>query len=169
MKHLFFILLCFSVLTGCNNEENSLPKESTTETPINISLSENSKGVTYKFQKNSLPSKCISDNEIICEIEKNVKCALSPTQKYCDKQSMPEFLFYDDTMFSEDGVTGRPSEQSFKIIKIKPIDNNTIEVITEGTCDQNWFGACNGNIIYVLSNKTNNWKVKEIYAMEIIK
>ena len=82
---------------------------------------------------------------------------------------MPEFLFYDDSIFAEDDVEGRPSEQSFKILKYKPIDSHTIEVYTEGQCDHNWFGACQGNVIYVMDNSGGQWRVKEIYAVETIK
>ena len=58
------------------------------------------------------------------------------------------------------------TELTFEILKIKPIDANTVEIYTKGTCNGNWFGLCNGNIIYVLSNKSGSWVVKDIYALQ---
>ena len=82
---------------------------------------------------------------------------------------MPDFIFYDDSMFADDNNLGRPTRQSFQFIKNKLLDDTTMEVLTKGECDKNWFGNCQGNIIYVLSNKTGKWIVKEIYAIETIK
>jgi len=41
-----------------------------------------------------------------------------------------------------------------------------IEVYTQGSCNGMWFGLCEGNIIYVLSNKNGFWAVKDVYARE---
>ena len=172
MKSLFLSICCLGLLCSCGEKQEASQSQITdtqVQNNIQISIPEELKEITFSFSKDNLPSKCQSNNELVCAIEETVKCALSPTQKYCDSQSMPEFIFYDDAMFADDGVTGRPTKQSFKIIKSKPIDETTAEIFTIGECDKNWFGSCDGNIIYVMSNKTGKWKVKEIYAIEKIK
>lgn len=172
MKSLFLSICCLGLLCSCGDKQESSQSQTIdtqVQNNLQISIPEELKEITFSFSKNNLPPKCQSKNELICPIEETVKCALSPTQKYCDSQTMPDFIFYDDAMFADDGVTGRPTQQSFQIMKSKTLDDNTTEVLTKGDCDKNWFGNCKGNIIYVLSNKTGKWKVKEIYAIETIK
>ena len=168
MKKFLFTLCCILLLNACNDkkEEQSQP-ESTALLPV-INIPSDLMQKTYSYQKDNLPDSCSVNNEIICAIETAVKCALNPNQHSCRKDSLPDFIFYDDAMFAEGGVAGRPTEQSFKITRIKTIDAHTIEVITLGQCNSNWFGACEGNIIYVLSNQSGSWLVKEIYAIEHI-
>ena len=125
-------------------------------------------GSIYQYQKASLPETCDKQDEILCAIENVIKCALNPKGSYCDQKTMPDFIFYDDSMFADDNGLGRPTEQSFEVIKTKTVDDNTIEVFTKGTCDKNWFGNCAGNIIYILNNKSGKWIVKELYALENI-
>lgn len=168
MKNILLALCCFLILTACNDKQETENSPQPTD-QVQASLPENIEDKIFAFQKDNLPDSCQSNSEIVCAIEETVKCALSPSQKYCNKQTMPDFIFYDDAMFADDGVTGRPTEQSFQLVRLKPIDSSTIEVLTKGTCDSNWFGACEGNVIYVLSNKTGKWQVKEIYAIEKIK
>ena len=73
---------------------------------------------------------------------------------------MPKFVFMEDESLQ------RPTSQSYKITKIKPLSDGSVEVYTQSTCNGNWFGLCNGNIIYVMSHQDNHWIVKEIYAIE---
>ena len=170
MKNLYIVLFASLFLLACKEQQNIENENQQTEkAQIQVSLPDKAEEIVYSYKKDSLPDSCQSDSEIVCAMENAVKCALSPTQKYCDKQSMPDFIFYDDAMFEGDGVTGRPTEQSFQLVRLKPIDSSTIEVLTKGHCNSNWFGACEGNVIYVLSNKTGKWQVKEIYAIEKIK
>ena len=51
------------------------------------------------------------------------------------------------------------------ISKLKPLNDGTVEVYTQSTCNGVWFGLCNGNIIYVMKNVNNKWQVKDIYAI----
>jgi len=171
MKHIFTILCLLLMITACKE------KQETTEPQQNPTIPEEQTSAAipttfdtniYSYKKNTLSSTCKSDDEIVCAIETVVKCALKNTEPYCDKKTMPDFIFYDDAMFADDNGLGRPTQQSFKIVKIKRIDDTMIEVFTEGQCDKNWFGNCAGNIIYVMTNKTGKWKVKEIYALEHI-
>lgn len=168
MKKFLYTLCCLLLITACNNKEGD--SQQPVETPMaQIELPEGFETMSFDFQKNTLPENCQSDNEAVCAIEKTVKCALDPTKSYCDKKTMPDFIFFSDEIFSQDDVEGRPTEQSFKLIKAKPIDSSTVEIYTEGQCDSNWFGACRGNVIYVMDNSSGQWLVKEIYAIEKIK
>ena len=60
----------------------------------------------------------------------------------------------------------RPTEISYKLHKMKPIAADLIEVHTDSTCNGNWFGLCQGRVIYVLVPDNDSWRVKDIYAIE---
>lgn len=68
----------------------------------------------------------------------------------------------------EDDSLQRPTKASFQIVRLKPIDANTVEVYTKSDCNGVWFGLCKGNIVYVLSNKSGSWAVKDLYALQSI-
>ncbi len=114
----------------------------------------------YIYALNQLETGCDKGNDAVCAIDLTLKCTLNPKFSECDPKKMPKFIFMEDESL------GRPTELTFEILKTKPIDVNTVEVYTRGTCNGNWFGLCNGNIIYVLSNKTGDWTVKDIYALQ---
>ena len=168
MRKFLASLCCLLVLNACNDKKTEQSQQIDSVSLPTIDIPSDIKEKTFSYQKNNLPDSCEIENEIICAIENAVKCALNPSKSYCHKDSLPDFIFYDDAMFAEGGVAGRPTEQSFKLTKIKTIDEHTIEAITHGKCNNNWFGACEGNIIYVLSNQSGSWQVKEIYAIEHI-
>ena len=168
MKKFLLTLCCLLILNACNDKKAEQQRSSDSVAMPTIDIPPDIKEKTFFYQKGKLSDSCETENEIICAIETSIKCALEPTQHYCDKDTLPDFIFYDDAMFAEGGVAGRPTEQSFNLIKIKTIDEHTIEAITHGECNNNWFGACEGNIIYVLSNTSGSWQVKEIYAIEHI-
>jgi hypothetical protein len=116
----------------------------------------------YTYRADSLSEKCVLDSPMICAVETAVKCTLNPNLHICTEVKLPNFIFMTDESL------GRPNEMSFKVVKIKPIHNDLIEIHTDGTCNGNWFGLCNGRIIYVLVPfGENNWRVKDIYAIEI--
>lgn len=100
------------------------------------------------------------ESQAVCAVDRAVRCTINPNLLICDKSKLPRFIFMDD-----EGL-GRPTRIEYKIIKDHPIDMNNIEIQTVSTCDGMWFGLCNGNIIYVLSNSTGEWIVKDIYALE---
>lgn len=166
MKNLILFLSFTLLLSACDNKKDQTQQEITPE--VQVSLPEDL-NIIYSYNKDELSEECANNNEIVCAIDKIVKCALNPKLSICDSKNMPEFLFYDDSIFAKDDVEGRPSQQSFKILKYKARDTHTIEVYTEGQCDHNWFGACQGNIIYIMDNSNGQWQVKDLYAVETIK
>jgi len=166
MKQIIYTICLILCLSACGKNDDTTQQQNSTVAPQTSEIKIDT--TTFNYQKDTLPTKCLSTNEIACAIESVVKCALNPTASYCDSKTMPDFIFYDDAMFADDDGLGRPTKQSFQITKVKPLNDTTIEVFTIGTCDKNWFGNCNGNIIYVLTNTDGKWQVKELYAMENI-
>ena len=51
----------------------------------------------------------------------------------------------------------RPTEMSFRVYKLKPLNDGSVEAYTESTCNGNWFELFQGNIIYVLSPNGKDW------------
>ncbi|MDR1694056.1 MAG: hypothetical protein LBR70_02540 [Lactobacillaceae bacterium] len=100
------------------------------------------------------------DNDALCVVELAVKCTINPKLNFCDKTKLPRFIFM------EDEYLGRPKKIDYSIIKTHPIDMHTVEIQTKSTCDGTWFGLCNGNIIYVISDAKGEWAVKEIYSLD---
>lgn len=115
---------------------------------------------TYIYKFGESQAGCDKGSDVVCAIDLYAKCTLDPKGSECDKKKMPKFVFMDDESLQ------RPTEMRFKIVKIKPVDANMIEVYTQGSCNGMWFGLCEGNIIYVLSNKNGFWAVKDVYARE---
>lgn len=115
----------------------------------------------YKYTADHLKEKCSLSSPMICAVELAVKCTLNPDFNGCADAKLPKFIFMTDENLD------RPSEMSFKVAKIKPINADLIEIHTDSTCNGNWFGLCNGRIIYVLVPSGNAWRVKDIYAIEI--
>lgn len=115
----------------------------------------------YAYGTDNLSEECFLNSPMACAVELAVKCTLNPNFAGCAQAKLPKFIFMTDE------TLGRPSKMSFKIAKIKPIKDDLIEIHTDSTCDGNWFGLCNGRIIYVLVPSGNAWRVKDIYAIEI--
>lgn len=114
----------------------------------------------YTYNLENLPQNCNINSSMACAVEFAVKCSINPDFEGCRQSKLPKFIFMEDPSL------GRPTEISFKISKIKPISADLVEMYTESTCNGNWFGLCNGNIIYVLVPNEDAWRVKDIYAIE---
>ena len=169
MKRLLLLLGLLVFATSCSdkkedpNSENLLQeeileegKQITVRPDLDITFGEET--YTYKIGENKIA--CNKKDKVACAIDLYVKCTLNPQDASCDKKKMPKFVFMNDESLQ------RPTEMSFKIVKIKPIDADVIEVYTESTCNGMWFGLCEGSIIYVLKAKNDQWIVKDVYAFE---
>ena len=102
--------------------------------------------VVYQYDINNLPQGCDKGSDIVCAIDLQVKCTINPKLAECDAKKLPRFTFMEDESLQ------RPTQSSFQIVKLKPIDATTVEVYTKSECNGVWFGLCKGNIVYVLSN-----------------
>ena len=118
--------------------------------------------IVYSYESGKLPEGCDKGSDIVCAIDMQVKCTIDPKFAECDPKKLPKFTFM------EDDILQRPTQASFQIVKLKPIDANTVEVYTQSDCNGVWFGLCKGNIVYVLSNKSGGWTVKDLYALQSI-
>jgi hypothetical protein len=143
---MFFIVSCY--------KENS-NTEKTNKNNIN-------KETIFSFGLHNMEEGCSSSSEMICIINASIKCTLDPLFKECKKYKnrIPPFIFMQDENLK------RPTTQSYKITKLVPRNDGTIEVVTNSSCNGNWFGLCNGNIIYVMKNINSNWHIIDIYAVE---
>lgn len=161
MKNFFCLALMF-IIIACSPQKQPT-KETTKEIKQENTLSEIDKNTVFSFDLNTLKEGCESSSQIICAINYSIKCTINPDFSECSslKAFMPNFIFMKDDSLK------RPTSQSYKINKIKPLSNGTIEIYTQSTCNGNWFGLCNGNIIYVMDFQNNQWTVKDIYAVEI--
>ncbi|MDR1026124.1 MAG: hypothetical protein LBL47_01870 [Lactobacillus sp.] len=104
---------------------------------------------------------CEADSEILCAVETMVKCSINPSAEFCSKDKVPDFVFMEDENL------GRPTEVSYQITRINPIDENMLEVHTKSNCDGTWFGLCKGNVIYVLDSSKGYIRVKDVYAINL--
>lgn len=114
----------------------------------------------YTYNPENLPQNCNINSAMVCAVEFAVKCTINPDFAGCRQSKLPKFIFMEDPSLE------RPTEMSFKISKIKPISTDLVEIYTESTCNGNWFGLCQGNIIYIVVPTENAWRVKDIYAVE---
>ena len=162
MKNIFTVFMVVAILSCCSpkeEKENAL-KEVAVEKP-QVTISDD----VYSFDINSLSSGCDVDSEIVCAINNTIKCTINPKFAECAeyKNRMPSFIFMEDESLK------RPTSQSYELVKMKSISENMVEVYTKGTCNGNWFGLCNGGIIYVMTAKDGHWAVSDIYAIEMPK
>ena len=156
MKKLLSLLMVLLTISACSKSEEQSPKPTPAPT---VSID---KDTIFSFDINTLSVGCDNNSEIVCAINASIKCTINPEFAECAelKAFMPNFIFMQDDSLQ------RPTSQSYKITKIKPLSDGTVEVYTQSTCNGNWFGLCNGNIIYVMDYQNNHWIVKDLYAIE---
>lgn len=161
-KILISAVLIIAILAGLywfkNNYQN---KQETTAAPSSAASSASFEDKVYTYDVSALPECCQLNSEMACAVEFAVKCTLNPDFTGCRQSKLPKFIFMDDESLD------RPTQMSFKIKKIKPVAADMVEIHTDSTCNGNWFGLCQGNIIYVLVPDGESWRVKDIYAIEI--
>lgn len=115
----------------------------------------------HVYNAENLNEDCAAEDGVFCAVERVVKCTMKPDFQGCHKNVVPAFVIAD----AED--MERPTEMSFKIVKIKPIpESSDISVYTESDCNAMWFGLCKGTVVYSLTPKDNGWAVNNIFALE---
>ena len=143
------------MLTACSQKDTT--KEKTQEAENSLD-----KDTVFSFEVSNLKPECETDSEIICAVNRTIKCILNPSFEDCEKnkENMPSFVFMEDESLQ------RPTFQSYKITKLSPREDGAVEIYTQSSCNGNWFGLCNGNIIYVMKNIDGVWRVIDMYALE---
>lgn len=153
-------VLGLSIFLYKKSVPQSTPDISTDEEQIEAVVEEVLPDVIYTFNIENTAEECSQDNPQFCAVENAVKCTVSPDLEFCKNLNLPEFIFMKDPNVD------RPSEISYKIVNKKVLPNNTTEIYTESACNGNWFGLCQGTVIYVLAPAGETWQVKDIYAIE---
>lgn len=154
MKKLIFFAFLI-ILTACSKTDDSSTKLQKESTSID-------KETVFSFNAENLTLGCESDSEMICAINTTIKCTINPDFEECGnaKQNMPDFVFMQDESLQ------RPTFQSYQVDKITPREDGQVEIRTKSSCNGNWFGLCNGNIIYVMKYIDSRWVVTDMYAVE---
>lgn len=147
---------CLLVLLSACKPADSDTKETAAAAPVF------SDAETYTLSADNLSPDCKQDSEIVCAINLSLTCTINPDFSGCaeNKAYMPYFIFMQDDSLR------RPATVTYRINKLKPLDDGTVEVYTTSTCDGVWFGLCNGNIIYTMKTIDGRWAVKDLYAVE---
>lgn len=155
MKKLFLLcsMLCF--ICSCTKPDDSSSALQNESASVD-------KETVFSFNAENLNPECESNSKIVCAINTAIKCTINPEFTGCDqaKDILPSFVFMQDESLQ------RPTFQSYQIDNISPREDGSIEVHTKSSCNGNWFGLCNGNIIYVMEMKNSEWIIKDMYAVE---
>lgn len=131
------------------------------ETEQVVQIEEQLPETVYSFNAQNVTEECSEDvNDMLCTVERAVKCTLKPDLDICKKLNLPTFIFMTDP------TVERPTEMNYKFINKKVLPNGTTEIYTESSCNGGWFDLCQGTIIYVLGQNSGTWYVKDIYAIE---
>ncbi len=156
MKKFSFIFFSLFLIASCS------PKDTTQEKTKEASASLD-KETVFSFDVKNISEGCNSSSDLICTINLATKCTLNPDFLEClqNKDRLPSFVFMKDETLQ------RPTFQTYKITKLVPRADGAVEVHTQSSCDGNWFGLCNGNIIYVMKNINSTWQITDMYALEI--
>lgn len=161
MKKFLMMFLVLGLISACSDkkEENKQAAEEPAVAKVEIPQID-TYNQTFVFETDTLTEACDKNSQLVCAIEAVMKCSLNPKMASCTPDKMPKFVLMED----ENIIA--PTHFDYKITKIKPLDAETAEVYTEGSCNGTWFGLCNGNIIYVMNYKNGEWTVKDLYAIE---
>lgn len=151
----FFLYAILIFVTACSKSPDSSTKVQAESPSID-------KETVFSFSAENLNTGCDSPSEMICTINTAIKCTINPEFSECAaaKDFLPKFVFMVDESLQ------RPTFQSYQIDKITPRDDDLVEVHTKSSCDGNWFGLCNGNIIYVMQYLDSHWIINDMYAVE---
>lgn len=159
---LFILFFAAMALYGRKLVLPEMPKDETV-----VSVANKTEEVSFKtdekhvYTSGDLQTECASEDKIFCAVERTVKCTMVPELDGCDKSVVPSFVL------GKTEEVERPTEISFKVIKIKPIaDSSDISVYTKSDCNALWFGLCKGTVVYSLTPKDNEWAVTNIFALE---
>jgi len=155
MKNFFLLLfVAIGLISACSDGSSQTESSSQSQT-----TSPEYEKITFSYKQGELPDGCRVDSAMMCAIELAAKCTINPKHKECDKNLLPSFIFMEDESLQ------RPTEISFRVYKLKPLQGGIIEAYTESSCNGGWFGLCQGNVIYVLSSQGSGWKVNDIYSL----
>lgn len=155
MKKYLSVFLLSLFITSCQQQDTTAQQTAKEAQILD-------KETVFSFDVSNLQTGCDNKSELICTINTTIKCILNPHFSECKtfEKQMPSYVFMEDESLI------RPTFQSYKITKLVPLNDGSIEVHTQSSCNGNWFGLCNGNIIYVMRNIDSKWIITNMYALE---
>ena len=159
MKKICFILLSLILIISCSEKEEKQTEIKSKEIQMFSVPAADIINKQYSFNQHSNIFTCEKENPIICAINHVVQCTINPKLNICSKENLPKFVLMEDESLQ------RPTEMSYKITQIKPLMGGLLHIYTQGRCNNNWFGLCQGQIIYVMEQKNQNWIVSDIFAL----
>ena len=161
MKNCFLFFSLILLISACSDEADTPTETNASFQEIQLYTlpSEEIINQQFAFNINSPTDAFNNKNEILNTINNTIRCTLSPKQNICSNLNLPKFILMEDESLQ------RPTEMQYKITKIKPLSGGLLHIYTQSQCNNNWFGLCRGNIIYVMQNKDNAWYVSDIFAL----
>ena len=155
----FVLMLCACLMLAACSDKNTDTAEVTS---VNDSVLTDFSEKTFEVNAATAAQPCGLNSETVCAVIDYISCSINPNLQKCrdSKSFLPSFVFMNDESLE------RPTWQKFQIVKIKPLSSGDMEIYATSTCDGKWFGLCQGNIIFVLTNKNSRWFVKDVYARE---
>ena len=164
-KKVLSILIFAAVVAGAafyfvSNDKSSPLKPAMAEKNVTKQEKKPIEENVFEYTKDNLTAECNGDSKMMCAVDFALKCTINPDFEGCRDSRLPKFIFMNDK------DVARPTKISFKLHKIKPISADLVEIHTNSSCDAKWFGLCQGRIIYVLVPYGEEWRVKDVYAIE---
>lgn len=156
---LVFVLLAFLGIFGFFYLPPQTKQETVVEKP-KVEQKKTESEEFFSYSKDALTAECKANSKVMCAVDFAVKCTIDPDFEGCKESRLPRYIFMRDESLN------RPTEISFTVSKIKPVNAELIEVHTDSVCNGTWFGLCQGRVIYVLVPQEDTWRVKDIYAIE---
>lgn len=159
MKNFVLALCGVLALMACSDKESD---KTAAASVVDESVISDFSGKTFEVSAATAENPCGLNSETVCAVEDYIACSINPSLAKCAeaKDFLPSFVFMNDESLE------RPTWQKFEIVKVKPLASGEMEIYATSTCDGKWFGLCQGNIIFVLTNKNSRWFVKDVYARE---
>ncbi len=163
MKKILLLLALVMLLNACTDETNNTTEQSQEIAAKEIQMftipGAEIINQQFSFSVNDSDSAFQNKNEIINAVNEAIKCTLNPQNQNCNELNIPKFILMEDESLQ------RPTQMEYKIVKMKPLSGGFLHIYTQSQCNNNWFGLCRGNIIYVMQNKDNAWYVSDIFAL----
>lgn len=114
----------------------------------------------FAFSADDSDSAFANQNAIINAVNESIKCTLNPKNKTCTDLNLPQFILMEDESLQ------RPTKMQYTVTKLQPLNGGLLHVHTQSSCNNNWFGLCQGHIVYVLQSQNGKWFVSDIFALE---
>ena len=162
MKKIFLLLATLALLPACSDEKTDSQTQSeppSKEIQMFKLPSQEILNQKFSFTTESPASAYTNTDPVINAINGAVKCTLTPKDSACTALNIPKFILMEDESLQ------RPTQMQYQITKIKPLAGGLLHIYTQSQCNNNWFGLCQGTIVYALQSQNDRWYVADIFAL----